>query len=408
MYSAIQASDLTQKTSNSTRYHGLDAARAIALLIGIFHHGIESFVTYVNSDWVTRDTQSSLVLDVLFYVSHVFRMQAFFLMSGFFAHLLYHRKGSREFISNRFKRLVLPFLLFWPFLYFADRLLWIWGIQKASHFSYDEAVAHLPAYFVWANGFPLLHLWFLDFLILFCAGIVIFRPAFVQQIDPSARIRKLIDRFLFRVLNKWWGSLVIGLLLLPGMLGMRDWFGVDTSSSGLIPRWTSFLIYGMYFTLGWFLHRQPQLIDQFRRFWKNNVVMALVFIFSLIILNLAYKAGMLKLNENFMLAIVNTVYTFASITAAMAFIGFMLSWFSRPGKTVRFLSDGAYWGYLIHMPIVCFMQDLVQPYSWHWTIKLLIIFAPTCLILWTTYKYWVRSSWMGQLLNGKRNMKNVF
>lgn len=407
MYTTLQAPVLTQKTSANARFHGLDAARAIALLIGIVHHGIESFVTYVNSDWVTQDTQNSLVLDVLFYISHVFRMQAFFLMSGFFAHLLYHRKGSREFISNRFKRLVLPFLLFWPFLYFVDRWLWIWGIQKASHLSYAEAVAHLPAYFVWANGFPLLHLWFLYFLILFCAGAVIFRLVLVLPVDQSSRMRQGVDLFLSRVFNNWWGSLVIGLFLLPGMLGMRDWFGVDTSSSGLIPRWSSFLVYGMYFALGWFLHRQPGLIDQFRRFKKSNLVMALLLILFLIVINLAYQGRLLKLNANSMLAIVNCVYTFASITAAMAFIGYMLSWFTHPNISVRFLSDGAYWGYLIHMPIVCFMQNLVQPFSFHWTIKLLIIFAPTCLILWSTYKFWVRRSWMGQLLNGKRSGHDV-
>jgi len=236
---------------------------------------------------------------------------------------------------------------------------------------------------------------------------VIFRPLFVRQVDPAARIRQGIDRFLFRVLNKWLGGLAIGVFLLPGMLGMRDWFGVDTSSSGLIPRWASFLVYGMYFTMGWFLHRQPALIDQFRRFRKINLVMALVLILSLIVMNLTYQGGLLKLNANLMLAIVNSVYNLASITAVIAFIGYMLSWFSQPSKNMRFLSDGAYWGYLIHMPIVCFLQDLVQPYPWHWTIKLLIIFAPTCLILWATYKYWVRSSWMGQLLNGKRYKRNI-
>src|SRR5687768_16886642 len=94
---AKQPIDLQFAPTLSERYHGLDAARAIALLIGIFHHGIESFVTYVKWDWVTQDSQSNIVLDLLFYVSHVFRMQAFFLMSGFFVHLLVTRKGLTEY-----------------------------------------------------------------------------------------------------------------------------------------------------------------------------------------------------------------------------------------------------------------------------------------------------------------------
>ena len=40
------ANQLPLSPFNAERFHGLDAARAIALFIGIFHHGIESFISY--------------------------------------------------------------------------------------------------------------------------------------------------------------------------------------------------------------------------------------------------------------------------------------------------------------------------------------------------------------------------
>ena len=45
--------------------------------MGIVHYGI----VYARGDWAT---QSNIILDTVFYISHFFRMQAFFLMSGFF------------------------------------------------------------------------------------------------------------------------------------------------------------------------------------------------------------------------------------------------------------------------------------------------------------------------------------
>src|SRR5688500_6193414 len=199
------ANQLPLSSARHERFHGLDAARAIALLIGIFHHGIESFISYAKWDWITEDSQSSLLLDILFYVSHVFRMQAFFLMAGFFAHMLFSRKGFWGFVANRTKRLLFPLLLFWPILYVAIYNLWVWGIQYVKHCSYEEAVTKLPDYMILSKGFPFMHLWFLYFLVLFCAGVVLLRPLIVR-LDKSETIRNGMDRIVSFCMKRWWGS----------------------------------------------------------------------------------------------------------------------------------------------------------------------------------------------------------
>ncbi|NOT76797.1 MAG: acyltransferase family protein [Cyclobacteriaceae bacterium] len=391
-----------QDQISSTRFHGLDAARAIALLIGILHHGIESFVTYANGDWITQDSQSSLFLDIVFYVSHVFRMQAFFLMSGFFAHMIFHRNGLKAFALNRMKRLVIPFIVFWPLLYFSLYNLWIWGIQYNQGLSYAAAVAKLPSYMIWSHGFPLMHLWFLYFLILFCAGVVVFRSPIVSWIDPSCRIRHAVDRLISFFMNRWWGSLAFGLAMVGPMLGMTDWFGVDTSASGLIPRAASFIIYGLYFTLGWFLHRQSFLMEGMKKFRVVNLCMSIVITFSVIIISLLFSEPADPADGRFILMGINTLYAFASMTMVFAFIGFMLSWFEDPSPTIRYMADSAYWGYLIHLPIIAFLEIIVATSDIVWPLKLLIIIVPAAVLLWFTYQYGVRNTWIGILLNGKR------
>lgn len=387
---------------SNERFHGLDAARGIALLIGIVHHGIESLVTYVNGDWVTQDSQSSLFLDIIFYISHVFRMQAFFLMSGFFAHLLFHRKGVREFALNRLKRLVLPFILFWPLLYFFIYHLWVWGIQFNQHISYGEAVAKIPGYMIWSNGFPLMHLWFLYFLILFCACVVLVRPVIEKWIDPNNKLRHAVDRILSFVITHWWGALALGIVMVAPMVAMTDWFGVDTSSSGLLPRPAPFIIYGLYFTLGWFLHRSPSLIESIGKFRVVNLLISLILIALVIILSLLFSEPADPADGRMILAGLNTIYAFASITAVFAFIGYMITLFNKPHSTIRYISDSAYWGYLIHLPIVAFLQILVATSAWYWAIKVAMILTVTLSIIAVTYHYAVRSTWLGVLLNGKK------
>lgn len=397
---------LSNQTTSPERFHALDAARAIALFIGIFHHGIESFVWYAKWDWITQDSQGSLLLDILFYITHVFRMQAFFLMSGFFVHLLISRLGILAFLSNRVKRLVLPFILFWPVLYYSTYHLWVWGIQYLKHCSYAAAISKLPDYMVFSKGFPLMHLWFLYFLILFCAGVIICRPLINQIIDRRGILRGRFDKFLLHFSNRWWGSLIIGLFMGAPMLGMTDGFGVDTSASGLTPRVAPFFLYGMYFTLGWFIFRQTFILKNIERFRLPNLLMSLLLIMVLIVLSLVF-ADASSPGAAFVKIVLNVLYAFASITAVFAFIGYMMAYFSKPSHQIRYLSDASYWGYLIHLPLIGFFQILVAPYDLFWAVKLILIFTPTILILTVTYRYVVRDTVVGILLNGEKKSKKL-
>ena len=86
-----------------------------------------------------------------------------------------------------------------------------------------------------------------------------------------------------------------------------------------------------------------------------------------------------------------------------AFIGLAENRFGSYNAKLRFISDGAYWMYLIHLPIVAlitfFMFNLHIPIE----IKFLIAIVMTSIICLGTYKYLVRSTPIGTLLNGNRH-----
>src|ERR1700761_552281 len=79
--------------STGERLHALDAARGAMLLLGIVFHASLSFLPSRVPLWIVMDNQRSLTLAVVFHVLHVFRMTAFFVLAGFFAHMSFHKKG---------------------------------------------------------------------------------------------------------------------------------------------------------------------------------------------------------------------------------------------------------------------------------------------------------------------------
>src|SRR5436305_1957543 len=102
---------MTAPSAPSERLHALDAARASALLLGIAFHATMSFLPGASKFWIVADSSQSLMLSALFFTLHMFRMTAFFVLAGFFAHMSFHKKGLRGFVRDRLKRIGIPLVV---------------------------------------------------------------------------------------------------------------------------------------------------------------------------------------------------------------------------------------------------------------------------------------------------------
>ena len=90
------------------RLHALDALRAFALILGIFFHGAAGYIeNFPVTLWPMREPPST-ALAAFFFVSHMFRMSLFFLLAGFFGRMMLERRGTRAFVRDRAKRILLP------------------------------------------------------------------------------------------------------------------------------------------------------------------------------------------------------------------------------------------------------------------------------------------------------------
>jgi hypothetical protein len=75
---------------------------------------------------------------------------------------------------------------------------------------------------------------------------------------------------------------------------------------------------------------------------------------------------------------------------------------SHLGYRAQWFSDSAYWMYLAHLPLVLAIQIAVVSLPWPPTLKFLMVMVVVTLLLLTSYRWLVRYTWIGTLLNGPR------
>ena len=93
------------------RRHDLDALRALAMLLGIAIHAALAYIPLPEAAWSVQDISQSESYGTFMGVIHGFRMQLFFLVSGFFTAMLWRKRGLKALLKQRSKRILLPFVI---------------------------------------------------------------------------------------------------------------------------------------------------------------------------------------------------------------------------------------------------------------------------------------------------------
>ena len=96
--------------------------------------------------------------------------------------------------------------------------------------------------------------------------------------------------------------------------------------------------------------------------------------------------------------------TYAVLTwcLVLGVMGLFLHHFSGESRKMRYLADSAYWQYIMHLPLVVFLQWKLAPVALPGVVKLIIILALTVSVLLATYHFCVRRTFIGYVLNGPR------
>ena len=110
MSNSITPDEASSKPSpSSPRYHALDALRAYAMFLGVILHASMAYIP--NVPWGSRDPAAADWVGLILLGIHGFRMQLFFVISGFFTLMLLQRRGVQNIIKHRFLRILIPCVL---------------------------------------------------------------------------------------------------------------------------------------------------------------------------------------------------------------------------------------------------------------------------------------------------------
>jgi peptidoglycan/LPS O-acetylase OafA/YrhL len=309
--------------AQESRVLGLDAARASMMILGVLLHSLVFSIRYLDS----ASLAEAQILFGSWFTLHTFRMPAFFLLGGFFANLLIGKLGSRGYLRNRLKRIGLVLIILGPVIvpltFFASGQL--------------ETIGGV-------SDWNLQHLWFLYYLLMI--SVIAYLISLLRVPNSVQQMQKWIGFHISNPLILWMVPMMF--LLVPGIL---DPNGRLNTPEYLSPDPIFVVYYGFFFLLGVMLHKSGKqgLESLSRRGW-------VLFAIGIVSAQIAFGWGLIP-TETLMNKFVSHM---ASFYLAFGVIGLFLHFVGAENRVWSYLTRTSYWIYLVHLPIVFAILNLLS------------------------------------------------
>ncbi|WP_416398283.1 acyltransferase family protein [Allohahella sp. A8] len=311
----------------NNRLFYLDAMRGILMMLGVVLHSAQVFNP--EKSWLVYSDQTSIFAEHLIAAVHLFRMPAFFVVSGFFCMLTMGRYGITGFLKLRIQRILVPLIA--TGLTFNVFQTVILNRTGWANINFEEFLL---------EGAWVSHLWFLNYLLIYfllACGL-----QWVLQKSKMSRERGSTSTNSDRLL-------LIILMLLPlytiglraaGKLGLPLYWDL----AGIIQGY-NFCYYFQFFLVGLWLQTQPDIMKSFSQ--TRSRLFAVIF-------PIAAIANLMTPDEGGAIALIADEYAHMLLVWCSVILCFNLfySFTNRPSRLFRYLADAAYSVYLVHHLIV--------------------------------------------------------
>ncbi|GAB3242513.1 hypothetical protein GCM10027346_38800 [Hymenobacter seoulensis] len=306
--------------------------------------------------------------------------------------------------QNRIKRVLLPLGVSWvglfPLTVLSAAITMLGGPSGIAH-----VVQQLHSGALLARNsltFPqlvlqlgLIHLWFLYFLVLFYGAITLVVLAMRRLPQPG---KDWVDRLFQHLVRHPAGFLLLAAVTWVTMVPMRpayhDATGIEGTNAFLPPP-AILLAHFVFFVFGWLLFRHKHLLGTLRQqaWGATGLGLATAGGYAFLILHPAFaNSHLLQL----------AAAAPAIWLVSRGVIGLALRYMQQPSELFRYLSEASYWVYLVHLPLTLLLPGLLIGVALPALLKFLLVCAGTIGISLLSYQYWVRTTRLGHLLNGRR------
>jgi glucan biosynthesis protein C len=372
--------------AGSPRYHALDSVRAVMMLLGIYLHAVVAYAPI--GGWPYKQPELTGELNFTVALIHVFRMPVFYVMAGFFAALLYERRGFRLAVENRVWRILIPFVVGWCIIF--PLVVLIAGPAKSGTRQTLDAIASGS---ILQHLHPL-HLWFLEYLLVLYALAVV-AGGTIRTLVPESAL-DLANRLFRAAVASYWGPVLFAVPSFFALLPMR-FAGFDDPPS-FVPAPRIVIAYAIPFVFGWLLYVNADLIGTLRRRCWPYALAALV--------PIAFYLRLVPLPADLaaaaFFAVRCAIHSLALWLLIFAILGLFDRYLSGYSRTMRYVCDSSYFLYLAHMPVLLVFQVMLLQVDIGPLSKIPIALAATVAVLLVMYRYGVRPTVIGAVLNGRR------
>jgi glucans biosynthesis protein C len=375
----------------TNRIDYMDNLRALAMLAGVLFHAALAYSPLLQPYFPTADRQHSVVVDVIAWFFHLFRMPLFFVVAGFCAALLVTKHGLAGMLVNRLRRIALPFVVFWPLVFTALLFLTLHAAENVQHPSPVLALIKRLSQQSDAPASPPTtgHLWFLYYLLLFYV---------LVWSASNLNLKKLADSV--RSLSPALQLGLLPLLLVPSLASVT---APHPAPESFLPQFWSFGFFGLYFAYGYLLFNSEAIIDRQKSFapWLllGSVLLYVLFLYLLKQQVLMREAAASNDLMPWLLAVIES-YIGAWLTSLCLIAGKQA--LNRSNALLRYLADSSYWVYLVHLPILFTIQYWLLDSELGLIIKFGISILTTMVLCLLSYQLLVRRTVIGTLLGGRR------
>ena len=360
------------------RLHYLDWLRVIAILGVFLFHAVHAFD---EGDWHIKNADQSTAISVVLVLFSLWGMPLFFLIAGTSSWFALQRRTARQYATERFKRLLIPFIvgsmLFMPvMLYFEWMHKTATGALNGSFLDFviDRNVGFSPRWF----GSLGYHLWFLGFLFSFALLTI---PLFMWLKGPSGQ------RFTSWMAQQCEHRGRILLFVIPIVviqLSLRPFFPIEHD-------WADFFFLMSFFVLGYVLFADERFARAIRRDWWIILIAAIVAL-ALILIMLGVGdpfdwAEEPSTPEFYLVWSVVAVAAFCW-TAFALFIGMRSLDFTN--AWLRYGQEAVLPFFVVHQPVIIVIAYFVVQWNTGIPPKLLTVVAGSLVLSLALYEFIIR------------------
>jgi len=163
----------------------------------------------------------------------------------------------------------------------------------------------------------------------------------------------------------------------------------------LKPDWIKLGYYAVFFGYGAICFPHKGFHEKVGRLWPVYFALAMIFFIAVLTIIENKDEG-----PNYeLISLYSSLFAWLMI---FGLIGLFRKMFSQENKKVRFVSDSSYWLYIAHLPLIQIIQFWFSEWPLPSLIKLILVCIFTTVLLLLSYRYFIRYTPVGTLLNGKR------